>query len=108
MAPIESKGDQEKDVIYVINKYDNFTTYNWRSKRFVFPYNVPVPVDFTNDPDLVSNLLQCPQLQVCTKRELAAYRAREQAKAAIRKVEPDEVVQQDSETEKLLKEDTDE
>jgi hypothetical protein len=67
---------EERDVLTVINKFDNFTTYSWRHKKFIFPYNVPVEVDFTDDPDLISQLLQCPQLQVCTKKELVAYRHR--------------------------------
>lgn len=104
MANKERKVDQDKDVIYVINKFDDLTSYNWRNRKLIFPYNVPVVVDFTDDPDLVSNLLQCPQLQVCTKKGLAEYRAREQAKAAIRKVEPQAVVAEDSEVEKLLEE----
>lgn len=100
----EVKVDQDKDVIYIINKFDSLTTFSWRNGRIVLPYNVPVAVDFTDDPDLVSNLLQCPQLQVCTKKELAAYGARCQAKAAVRKVESEEVVQEDSEVENLLEE----
>lgn len=94
----------ERDLIYVINKFDDFTTFSWRNKRVVLPYNIPVEIDFTDDPDLVSNLLQCPQLQVCTKKELAAYRARTKAKAAAAKVEDKEVVQENSEVENLLEE----
>jgi len=100
----EEKIDQDKDVIYIINKFDSFTTFSWRNGKIILPYNVPVAVDFTDDPDLVSNLLQCPQLQVCTKKELAAYGARCKAKAAACKVEPEAVVQEDSEVEKLLEE----
>ena len=93
---------KERDVIYVINKYDDLTSFSWRNHKVVLPYNVPVEVDFTDDPDLVSNLLQCPQLQVCTKKELAAYRARVQAKIVETTV--GEVVQNDSEVEKLMEE----
>jgi len=96
---------QERDVIYVINKFDDFTTFSWRNKRLVLPYNIPVEVDFTDDPDLVSNLLQCPQLQVCTKKELANYVARVKANARAVEVEDSETVQTDSETEKLIEED---
>ena len=96
---------QERDVIYVINKFDNFTTFSWRNKRLALPYNIPVEVDFTDDPDLVSNLLQCPQLQVCTKKELANYVARVKANARAVEVEDSETVQTDSETEKLIEED---
>lgn len=100
--------NKERDLIYVINKFDNLTTYSWRNKRLVLPYNTPVEVDFTNDPDLISNLLQCPQLQVCTKKEFSEYKARVQAKVAAIKVEPEVVVQKDSEVEKLLEEESDE
>jgi hypothetical protein len=98
---MESK---DRDTIYVINKFDDFTTFSWRNKRVVLPYNVPVEIDFTDDPTLVSQLLQCPQLQVCTKKELASYQARQKAKAALTKVEPEEVVATDSEVENLLSE----
>lgn len=67
---MESK---DRDIITIINKFDNFTTFSWRRKKIVLPYNVPVEVDFTDDPDMISQLLQCPQLQICTKKELAAY-----------------------------------
>jgi hypothetical protein len=102
MAAKGNKVDQDKDVIYVINKFDGLTTFNWKNGKIVLPYNTPVAVDFTDDPNLVSNLLQCPQLQVCTKKELAAFKAREIAKAAALKVET--TVADDSEVEKLLEE----
>jgi len=98
---MESK---ERDTIMVINKYDDLTTFSWRNKRVVLPYNVPVEIDFTDDPTLVSQLLQCSQLQVCTKKELAAYQARQKAKAALSKVEPESVVVEDSAVELLLEE----
>jgi len=100
---MESK---DRDTIFVINKFDDFTTFSWRNKRVVLPYNVPVEIDFTDDPTLVSQLLQCPQLQVCTKKELAAYAMRQKAKAVAAKVEPEEVVATDSEVEHLLEEES--
>jgi len=99
---MESK---DRDTIYVINKYDDFTTFSWRNRKVVLPYNIPVEIDFTDDPTLVSQLLQCPQLQVCTKKELAAYVVRQNAKrAALKVAEPEEVVATDSEVENLLEE----
>jgi len=95
---------KDRDTIFVINKYDDRTTFSWRNKRVVLPYNVPVEIDFTDDPTLVSQLLQCSQLQICTKKELAAYRARQKAMAAAKNVEPEEVVATDSEVENLLAE----
>lgn len=95
----------ERDLIYVINKFDDFTTFSWRNKKVVLRYNIPVEIDFTDDPSLLSNLLQCPQLQVCTKKELAAYRARVQAKNVVQKIEREEIIQTGSEIENLLGED---
>ena len=95
--------NKDRDTIYVINKFADIATFSWRHNRIVLPYNVPVEVDFTDEPSLLSNLLQCPQLQVCTKKELAEFRARERAKLV--EVKPsEEVVQKDSEVEKLMEE----
>lgn len=97
---------QGRDVIYVINKFANFATFSWRNhSRLVLPYNIPVEIDYTDDPDLLSNLLQCPELQVCTKKELAEYMARVKANARKIEIEGNEKIQKDSETDKLIGED---
>lgn len=77
---------EERDLIYVINKFSGFCTFSWGLKKISFPYNIPIEVDFTDEPNLLQNLLQCPQLQVCSKKELAAYRARNAQKAVEQKV----------------------
>ena len=69
---------QDRDTIMVINKFDDFTTFSWRNRKLVFKYNIPVEVDFTDEPDMLSQLLQNAQLQVCTKKELVAYRHRKE------------------------------
>lgn len=69
---------QERDTIFIINKFDDFTTFTRGTKKVVLRYNIPVEIDFTDDPNFISNLLQNPQLQICTKKELEAYRLRKE------------------------------
>lgn len=59
-----------KDVLYVVNELSDYFRVDYKGKKYVFLSNIPVKVDYTNDPRLISYLLSFVQLRLATAKEL--------------------------------------
>lgn len=66
---------KDRDTIYIVNKYSELLSFNRKGVRYQFPYNVPVSIDYTEDPGIISELLRSPELRPATFKEVDAYYA---------------------------------
>jgi len=94
----------ERDTIYVVNKYDELVTFTWGRKRLRFPYDVPVKVEYAQDVKMISALLQLPQIRIALHSEVTAYWDKVNAGLQKQKAAVESVEAQDSAVESLLNE----
>lgn len=58
------------NVVYVINDLSDYFRVDYKGRKYTFNGNVPVKVDYTDDPRLVSYLLQFVQLRIAEAKEV--------------------------------------
>lgn len=58
-----------KNVVYVINDLSDYFRVDYKGIKYTFQEGKPVRVDYSNDPRLVSYLLQFVQLRLATAKE---------------------------------------
>jgi len=58
-----------KDVVYILNDLSDYFRVDYKGIKYTFMEGKPVKIDYSNDPRLVSYLLQFVQLRLATAKE---------------------------------------
>jgi len=61
--------DIMKDVVYILNDLSDYFRVDYKGIKYTFMEGKPVKIDYSNDPRLVSYLLQFVQLRLATAKE---------------------------------------
>jgi hypothetical protein len=59
-----------QDVIYIVNELGDYFKVNYKGKQYIFLAGKPVRIDYSEDPSILSYLLQFVTLRVMTVKEL--------------------------------------
>jgi len=61
-----------QDVIYIVNELGDYFKVNYKGKQYIFLAGKPVRIDYSEDPSILSHLLQFVTLRVMVSKELSA------------------------------------
>lgn len=67
---------EKRDIIFIMNTLSPIHMITVSNKRYVFEYDTPVEVDYTDNPELVRRLLNAPELRVATSKDVELAKAR--------------------------------
>jgi hypothetical protein len=59
-----------QDVIYIVNELGDYFKVVYKGKQYIFLAGKPVRIDYSEDPSILSYLLQFVTLRVMTVKEL--------------------------------------
>ena len=81
----------ERDVIWLMNKYSNLICYQRKLTKYLLRRNIPVAIDYTDDPEMVRELMDYPEIVI-----VPSVVAKKLLGLGVEKSEIEKVVEEDS------------